>query len=503
MIFCRGLPLPRAAFWRFWAMQDLTISTWSGYASYLSCGPFAGKAPPARSLSDAGRGHYSARRRLLLDHLHVPAIRRSAMAARAFGTAAYCRRKRHRVRGMGGDHTVYYPRHRLERHLGFTRCMDRAEKFWPEIFPNYLGASQYRLTLLTQIADVTGILGVTFLVVYVNSLIFAIIERRLEKKPFPFRPVAVFAAVIALVLAYGTVRVYTVDKNVSAAQKLTVGLVQTNRGGEEKYKDRDRFLREHMEMSKELIASNKIDLIVWPENTLTTDLTSREGRLPPDVLDNQGTPTLFGAILRIESDDETRLYNSAVLVNGTGQITGTYDKMTLVPFGEYIPFGETFPWLYSWSPYSVPVLAWRELRNRSSSAFIRSRYSICYEEIFPGQIRRLMNGGKDGRISRGNVQPDQRFMVRQYSGAHGTPDAREFPGDRAPASPRAGHVHRYFRDHRPGGQDNPSQRAVDKRNAYPPDSHDAWPHGICHIGRLGGLGCAQSLPFLVSAGHIS
>ena len=124
------------------------------------------------------------------------------------------------------------------------------EKFWPEIFPNYLGASQYRLTLLTQIADVTGILGVTFLVVYVNSLIFAIIERRLEKQPFPFRPVAVFAAVIALVLAYGTVRVYTVDKNVSAAQKLTVGLVQTNRGGEEKYKDRDRFLREHMEMSK-------------------------------------------------------------------------------------------------------------------------------------------------------------------------------------------------------------------------------------------------------------
>ena len=69
-------------------------------------------------------------------------------------------------------------------------------------------------------------------------------------------------------------------------------------------------------------------------------------------LTTKRTPTLFGAILRIESDDETRLYNSAVLVNGAGQITGTYDKMTLVPFGEYIPFGETFPWLYSWSPYS-------------------------------------------------------------------------------------------------------------------------------------------------------
>jgi apolipoprotein N-acyltransferase len=96
------------------------------------------------------------------------------------------------------------------------------EKFWPEIFPNYLGASQYKLTLLTQIADVTGILGVTFLVVYVNSLIYAVIERWMEKKPFPFRPVAVFAAAIALVLVYGAVRIYSVDKSASAAEKLTI-----------------------------------------------------------------------------------------------------------------------------------------------------------------------------------------------------------------------------------------------------------------------------------------
>jgi apolipoprotein N-acyltransferase len=282
------------------------------------------------------------------------------------------------------------------------------EKFWPEIFPNYLGASQYRLTPLTQIADVTGILGVTFLVVYVNSLIFAIIERRLEKKPFPFRPVAVFAAVIVLVLAYGTLRVYTVDKNASAAEKLTVGLVQTNRGGEEKYKDRDRFLREHIEMSRQLIAAGTIDLIVWPENTLTADLTSREGQLPPDVLGNLRTPILFGAISRINGDDGTRLYNSAVLVNGTGQIIGTYDKMTLVPLGEYIPLGETFPWLYSWSPYSSRFWPGENYEPLMLGAHPLS-VSICYEDIFPGQIRKLMKGGRDGRI------PDAMFNLTNDS----------------------------------------------------------------------------------------
>ena len=272
------------------------------------------------------------------------------------------------------------------------------EKFWPEIFPNYLGASQYKLTLLTQIADVTGILGVTFLVVYVNSLIYAVIERRMEKQPFSFRPVAVFAAVIALVLAYGAVRIYSVDKSASAAEKLTVGLVQINRGAGEKHKDRDRFLREHQEMSKKLIADKltRPHCVARKRHNSQPD-TSREGRITARCAWRSGTPILFGAILSIDHHDETRYYNSAVLVNGTGQILGTYDKMVLVPFGEYIPFGETFPWLYSWSPYSS-----RFWSGENSEPLLLGTHpisvSICYEDIFPGQIRMLMSGGQEGRI---------------------------------------------------------------------------------------------------------
>jgi len=273
------------------------------------------------------------------------------------------------------------------------------EKFWPEIFPNYLGASQYKLTLLTQIADVTGILGVTFLVVYVNALIYAVIEKRMEKQPFPFRPVAVFAVVIALVLAYGAVRIHGVDESASAAEKLIVGLVQVNRVAGQKHEDRNRFLHEHQEMSKKLIAENSPDLIVWPESVTTVNLreTLRDGRIPPDALGNLGTPILFGAITSIDRHNETRYYNRSILVNGKGKILGTYDKMVLVPFGEYIPFGETFPWLYSWSPYSA-----RFWSGENSEPFLFGTHpisvSICYEDIFPGQIRMLMSGGQEGRI---------------------------------------------------------------------------------------------------------
>lgn len=273
------------------------------------------------------------------------------------------------------------------------------EKFWPEIFPNYLGASQYKFILLTQIADVTGILGVTFLVVYVNSLIYAIIERRMEKQPFPFRPVAVFATAIVLVLAYGVVRINSVDKSASAATKLLVGLVQVNRGAGQKHEDRDRFLHEHQEMSRKLITENSLDLIVWPESVTTVNLrgTLRDDLIPPDVLGNLGTPILFGAISRIDHNNEARYYNRSILVNGAGEILGTYDKMVLVPFGEYIPFGETFPWLYSWSPYSS-----RFWSGENSEPLLLGAHpisvSICYEDIFPGQIRMLMRGGREGRI---------------------------------------------------------------------------------------------------------
>ena len=273
------------------------------------------------------------------------------------------------------------------------------EKFWPEIFPNYLGASQYNLTLLTQIADVTGILGVTFLVVYVNSLIYTVIERRMENQPFPFRTVTIFAVVIALIIAYGAVRIHSVDESASVAKKLIVGLVQVNRGAGQKHEDRDRILHEYQEMSKKLIVENSLDLIVWPEGVTTVNPreTSGSGRIPPAAFGNLGTPILFGAILSIDHHNETHYYNRGILVNGAGEILGTYDKMVLVPFGEYIPFGETFPWLYSWSPYSSQFWS-----GDNSEPLLLGTHpislSICYEDIFPGQIRLLMSGGQEARI---------------------------------------------------------------------------------------------------------
>jgi apolipoprotein N-acyltransferase len=71
--------------------------------------------------------------------------------------------------------------------------------------------------------------------------------------------------------------------------------------------------------------------------------------------------------------------------------------MVLVPFGEYIPSGDTFTWLYSWSPYTS---RFSPGENEEPLQFGRHLISvnICYEDIFPGHIRVLMNGGRYHRI---------------------------------------------------------------------------------------------------------
>jgi apolipoprotein N-acyltransferase len=283
-----------------------------------------------------------------------------------------------------------------------------AEKFCPQIFPVYLGASQYQLPLLTQIADVTGILGVTFLTVYINSTIYGVIEGYREKRRIAWRQVTVFASVVAAVMIYGEVRIRALDRQAAGAGKLTVGLIQTNRGAGEKHRNPESLLREHQEMSEALAGTTPLDLIVWPEDAGRVDLTSREGRLPPHVLGGLRTPTLLGAVLRLGRDGQLRSYNTAVLADGTGRILGTYEKRVLVPFGEYIPCGDAFPRLYGWSPYMRrfwPGESGEPLRFGNHLLSV----SICYEDIFPGQVRSLMGGGRRQPI------PDAMFNLTNDS----------------------------------------------------------------------------------------
>ena len=110
------------------------------------------------------------------------------------------------------------------------------------------------------------------------------------------------------------------------ADKLKIGLVQTNLDAGERYNGTDRFLREHQDMSREIKNAGAVDLIMWPENICTLDPgTLRKGKLSPNVIGDVHIPTLFGAITRVDQAVTSRFYNSAVLADGSGMVLGTYE----------------------------------------------------------------------------------------------------------------------------------------------------------------------------------
>jgi apolipoprotein N-acyltransferase len=82
------------------------------------------------------------------------------------------------------------------------------------------------------------------------------------------------------------------------------------------------------------------------------------------------------------------LYNSALATNGKGEVTSRYDKEYLLAFGEYLPFGDTFPILYDWSPNSGKFSSGTSLEplliEDKAGQTHKVTTLICYEDILPG-----------------------------------------------------------------------------------------------------------------------
>jgi apolipoprotein N-acyltransferase len=171
-------------------------------------------------------------------------------------------------------------------------------------------------------------------------------------------------------------------------EPITVGCVQGNIPQDVKlrYEFAEEINRKHLRMTEELIRTRKPDLIVWSEYSTLFPL--REGGLWSEQILNlarrSGTPLLIGS----DFFDRGSVYNSAFLVNSKGEIEGRYDKMYLVPFGEYVPLrsilffaGKVIPEISDFSPG----------RNYETFRLGRNKFSvqICFDVIFPQLTRQF------------------------------------------------------------------------------------------------------------------
>lgn len=268
------------------------------------------------------------------------------------------------------------------------------EKLSPALFPYYQGVSQYRNPYTWQLASVFGAYGLSYLVMLTNAaLAEGLIYRRREGRPPPWRT---YGAVLALFLAnlgFGSWRYGAVEAKLAEARTLNVALLQDDVTMEER---RHTTAREDLQAWVQLtkkIEGQEVDLVVWPEGAMPYNPSD------PKVLEFLGKLTKEGDFELLvgggtsekappESGRKYIHYNSCYLVNREGQLRGRYDKMVPLPFGEYIPFSQTFPFLNDLIEGPGDFRA-----GKTPTVFQASDYTftvpICYEAILDAQMWNL------------------------------------------------------------------------------------------------------------------
>ncbi len=260
-----------------------------------------------------------------------------------------------------------------------------------------LGYSQYLNLPIIQVGDITGVYGISFLILLVNSAIYDFISImwRAERSP-PLREGVVVLGILLVVFGYGIAQIKRVENISSRQRKIRIGLAQGNIDQSIKWDTayQEKTLQIYENLSS-MLAREKPSLIIWPETAIPFFFQSEERYQPRvmEVPEKTGAHLLFGSLSYDSVKGKVEYYNSAYLLSPGKEVIGRYDKIHLVPFGEYVPLSKFLFFLGSLS--AVGNLSPGKLVRNLSFPFGDFGVLICYEIIFPNLCRKFVKAGAD------------------------------------------------------------------------------------------------------------
>jgi apolipoprotein N-acyltransferase len=299
----------------------------------------------------------------------------------------------------------------------------------------YLAHTQWRHPLLIQIADLTGAWGVSLLVALVNGAIYDLaiqfVQQHRGARDVWSRPTILRFSTIGFLLlgtlAYGAWR--TATARFEPGPRLA--LLQSDIPQDLKMSEDPNAVLELYAHLIQKALDRRPDLIVWPETSYPRGYPFIAPALPPDVLDRQakilnpagtgpfwrrkealvrlelldatdrlGVPMLVGTLAYDFRPSGVRRFNSAILLEPGKGATARYDKRHRVPFGEYIPGLETFPWLAKLTPFEpeeVPRLDAGDAPQLFDWQGLRLATAICFEDSVPQVVRQSFAQPGPGR----------------------------------------------------------------------------------------------------------
>ncbi len=280
-----------------------------------------------------------------------------------------------------------------------------------------LGTSQYDFTSLIQMAAVTGIWGVTFVVTLVNSTLAHLAMRFYEKRSGAlsgrraalqtFLPFGAAVVAVALLAGAGSATVAFLSRQ-PAERTVRVALIQQDTDPHKN--DYTKTFETLKELTNKALAS-KPYLVVWSETAFVPNIRRWWGMDPSEyplakLVDEfkqyqEGTHTWLVTgnddytLTTDQFGNETRRdYNAAVLFAPDGERMETYHKIHLVPFTEYFPYKKQLPWMYhllkSFDVYLFDPGSRHVVFQTPKMTFSTP---ICFEDSFPNDVRQFVNRG--------------------------------------------------------------------------------------------------------------
>ncbi|MBI3249799.1 MAG: apolipoprotein N-acyltransferase [Deltaproteobacteria bacterium] len=267
-----------------------------------------------------------------------------------------------------------------------------------------LGYTQYRHLPLIQLADLTGVYGVSFLLAFSSYVAAeAVVSFRLSPfffrsslsaSRFPWPALNLLLGGVVLAYVYGAARLHQYSGGPLVAP-LSVAVVRSATANAQRWQRASHAgsLLRYISATREGVAKRQPDLIVWPEFAVTFYLDQEPGlRAQLGWLTNSVRAALLLGAPRMERmGDVTRYYNSAYLLSPSAAAVQVYDKIRLVPFAEYRPSG--FP---TFAPQTDDAPSEFTAGQRATVfSLLHSAFgvTICYEATYPTLSRRLVQNG--------------------------------------------------------------------------------------------------------------
>ncbi len=298
-----------------------------------------------------------------------------------------------------------------------------AYHFWIKIFPWDFGHTQIGFLPLAQIADIGGVTVVTFLMLWVTECFAA---RRTVSLACRTGSCAALAA--ALFYGVAAEQRYANPSGVRLKTAMVQGNVSLQRKHDMSYftVNQEQYLKTSAHVAERDL------LIIWPESTITKFIPAdtsvayhavdRETGEPLLPFLNDGSAFLVGG-LTYRSRSE--YFNSSILIRPDGSLDTPYNKIILMPFGEYTPMSSWLPWLEEinstagqFTPGESPSVLSFPL---SSGAQAKLSPLICYEDVIPDIARKATQLGAELLVNQTNdawfgksVAPYQHHMIASF-----------------------------------------------------------------------------------------